>query len=97
MIIASQGRKQDMNSVKQCMMVVVMAASLNSVSAQQQVFGSARAMSFRSVPQFVKRAGSGDGTFYTPGLGACGQTNGPAELVAALVSGTRRKCECHSY
>ncbi|KAK9760397.1 hypothetical protein K7432_015612 [Basidiobolus ranarum] len=34
---------------------------------------------------FSKRSSfSGDGTYYTPGLGACGVVNGPTELIAAL-------------
>lgn len=33
---------------------------------------------------FQKRGFSGDGTFYTVGLGSCGETNSDSELVAAL-------------
>jgi hypothetical protein len=34
----------------------------------------------------IKRTFRGDGTFFAPGLGACGITNAPTDFVAALVN-----------
>jgi len=30
---------------------------------------------------------TGDGTYYQPGLGACGKTNGPTDLIVAVSAG----------
>ncbi|KAI5858011.1 riboflavine-aldehyde-forming enzyme, partial [Tricharina praecox] len=37
--------------------------------------------------------GSGEATFYEPGLGACGRVNGPNDMIAAVAIG-RGKGEC---
>ncbi|KAI3609335.1 expansin family protein [Moniliophthora roreri] len=41
-------------------------------------------LSAQAAPSLVARQNVGDVTFYTPGLGSCGLSNGPGELVAAV-------------
>ncbi|KAI7852624.1 RlpA-like double-psi beta-barrel-protein domain-containing protein-containing protein [Circinella umbellata] len=40
----------------------------------------------KALPLHRRQSYSGDGTFYTVGLGSCGQTNSDTEMVAALSS-----------
>ncbi|KAF9255162.1 plant expansin [Marasmius fiardii PR-910] len=48
---------------------------------------SIAALTSAAPTNLVARANTGDVTFYTPGLGSCGITSGPNELVAAAPAG----------
>ncbi|KAL6852615.1 hypothetical protein ACO1O0_007162 [Amphichorda felina] len=52
-----------------------------------QITATALASSFAlgaPAPEVANLAARGEMTYYEPGLGACGQTNGPGELIVAV-------------